>query len=77
MVLAVIFGILSGAALLLLFLCAMPRRVSVEKGVPLRSNPQPWDALLLALSRLSAGAAVAAIASFALFFVLLIAELML
>ncbi|QHC22791.1 hypothetical protein [Streptomyces sp. GS7] len=75
-VLAVALGIVSGTALLLLFLCAMPRRVSVEKGVPLRANPQPWGVLLLVLSRLSAGAAIAAVASFALFFVLLIAGLL-
>ncbi|GGV02122.1 hypothetical protein GCM10010211_81850 [Streptomyces albospinus] len=74
-VLAVLLGIVSGAALLLLFLCAMPQRVSVDKGVPLRANPQPWGVLLLILSWLSAGAALAAVASFAMFFVLLVAGL--
>ncbi|MGK4582657.1 hypothetical protein [Kitasatospora sp. HPMI-4] len=44
--LAGIFGILCGASFLLMLPAAGPRRVKVEKGVPLRANPQPWGTLI-------------------------------
>ncbi|MFK0294903.1 hypothetical protein ACIQU6_31135 [Streptomyces sp. NPDC090442] len=75
LILAVVFGIVSGAAALLVFVCVGPRRVTVEKGVPLRANPPPWGVLLLVLSRLAVAAAAAVALSFAMFFVLLIGEL--
>ncbi|WP_329392890.1 hypothetical protein OHA45_01705 [Streptomyces lydicus] len=72
--LAVIFGIVSGAAGLLLFLCLLPLRVSFGEGVRLGANPQPWGALLWLLSRLSVGAAGAAAASLVMMVVLPLAE---
>ncbi|MFF8787617.1 hypothetical protein [Streptomyces sp. NPDC015125] len=72
--LAVVFGIVSGAAALLLFLCLMPLRVSFGKGARLGANPQPWGALLWLLSRLSVGAAVAAAAALVMMVVLPFAE---
>ncbi|MGX1758376.1 hypothetical protein ACWIG5_15965 [Streptomyces lydicus] len=68
--LAVVFGIVSGAAALLLFLCLMPLRVSFGEGTRLGSNPQPWGALLWLLSRLSVGAAFAAAAGLVMMIVL-------
>ncbi|GAA2270684.1 MULTISPECIES: hypothetical protein [Kitasatospora] len=44
--LAGVFGIFCGAAFLLMFPAAGPRRVKVETGVPLRANPQPWGTLV-------------------------------
>ncbi|WP_345357302.1 hypothetical protein [Actinoallomurus liliacearum] len=44
--LAGVFGIGSLAALALLVLCVLPRRVRLEPGVPIRSNPRPWGTLL-------------------------------
>ncbi|MEK2472563.1 MULTISPECIES: hypothetical protein [Streptomyces] len=70
--LSVIFGIVSGAAALLLFLCLLPLKVSFGKGVRLGANPQPWGALLWLLSRVSVGAAIASAASLAMMIVLAI-----
>ncbi|PNE36943.1 hypothetical protein [Streptomyces noursei] len=70
--LSVIFGIVSGAAALLLFLCLLPLKVSFGKGVRLGANPQPWGALLWLFSRVSVGAAIAAAASLAMMIVLAI-----
>ncbi|MFJ9619283.1 hypothetical protein [Streptomyces noursei] len=72
--LSVIFGIVSGAAALLLFLCLMPLKVSFGKGVRLGANPQPWGALLWLLSRVSVGAAIAAAASLLMMVVLAILQ---
>ncbi|MFB7669653.1 hypothetical protein ACFC1R_38130 [Kitasatospora sp. NPDC056138] len=44
--LAAIFGILCGAAFLLLFPVVGPRKVQVEKGIGPRANPQPWGTLI-------------------------------
>ncbi|MFI1628131.1 hypothetical protein ACH4YO_28890 [Streptomyces noursei] len=72
--LSVIFGIVSGAAALLLFLCLMPLKVSFGKGVRLGANPQPWGALLWLLSRVSVGAAIAAPTSLLMMVVLAILQ---
>ncbi|MFF0622764.1 hypothetical protein [Streptomyces sp. NPDC004296] len=73
-ILAVVFGVVSGAAALLLFLCLLPLRVSFGKGARLSANPQPWGALLWLLSRASAGAAAAAAVCLIMVAVLAVAE---
>ncbi|MCO6007488.1 hypothetical protein NE236_21145 [Actinoallomurus purpureus] len=61
--LAGVFGIVSLAALALVVLSIMARRVRFEVGVPLRANPRPWGTLLPLLIGLCAGFAVAAVLS--------------
>jgi hypothetical protein len=57
--LAAAFGIVGGAAFLLMALCATPGRVAPN--IPLRANPRPWGTLLFLFALLGGGCLFAAL----------------
>ncbi|GAA5190700.1 hypothetical protein GCM10023322_46480 [Rugosimonospora acidiphila] len=72
----VIFLMVGIAAWLLFLPCAAVGKVRVEKGVPLRSNPQPWGTLLPLLAWTGLGfVALSCLTLFAMLLFLLISAL--